>query len=277
MSDCGGYDNTMAVTLGLGVMQAYNYFDAWYNSKPYQINLGQYKIVDIISVHEAEYIHDVPWGFTAYGSLSGQPPYNSLVILRGTQTSDEAFYDMDWSPTPCILNNRQYGQAGEGVYDYYTEADPGFNSLEQNIGAAISKLAGKTNYPNWYFAGHSLGGALITLSAMDAVVSGWYGTQPNPTTTLYTYGSLHVGDQNFANAFAKAVPAAYRVANLADWVPSLVGLEEDTPGYVHVGLPVTFLWQKDMDWANHSMQDTYLRTLQNFSKVLQCGTRLYPQ
>jgi predicted lipase len=276
MSDCGNYDNTMANTLGLGVIQAYNYYTAWNNDEPYQITLGQYQIQDIISVHEATSLEDVPWGFTAYGSFSGSPPFNNLVILRGTQTGDEALFDMDWSPTPCILNGNQYGQAGSGVYDFYTEADPGFNSLQQNIKAAVQNLA-NVNYPSWYFAAHSLGGALITLAAMDAVVSGWYGSQSNPTTTVYTYGSLHVGDQDFATAFANNVPQAYRVANLADWVPSLVGLEDDTPGYVHVGLPVTFLWQKDMDWANHSMQDTYLNTIQNYSNVLKCGPRTYPQ
>jgi hypothetical protein len=82
-------------------------------------------------------------------------------------------------------------------------------------------------YPRWYFAGHSLGGALITLSALDAVANNWFEPQTFPETTVYTYGSLHVGDQDFATAFAQQVPQAYRVANLADWVPSLVGLEAD--------------------------------------------------
>jgi hypothetical protein len=181
MGDCGGYDNTMAVTLGLGVIEAYNYYLAWYNGQPYQIKLGQYRIMDIIGVHEAEFLDDVPWGFTAHGSFSGSPPYNSLVILRGTQTGDETIYDLDWTNTPCILNGTQYGQAGEGVYDFYTEAEVGFNSLQQNTAAAVRKLADKEDYPTWYFAGHSLGGALITLAAMDAVVSGWYGSQSNPS------------------------------------------------------------------------------------------------
>jgi len=297
MGNCGNYDNTMAIILGEGVMQAYYYYQAWENSQSYQITLGKYQIVDIITVFEAaaedapqspasaqrvragapELLSEVPIGFTAYGSYSGSPPYSSLVILRGTQTDEEAFYDMDWTPKPCILNGTQYGNAGTGVYNFYTESDPFINSLEQNIAAAVQKLANAENYPNWYFAGHSLGGALITQAAMDAVVSGWYGSQSNPTTTLYTYGSLHVGDQGFATAFGQAVPEAYRIANLADWVPSLVGLEGDVPGYVHVGLPVTFLWQKDADWANHSMSDTYLNTVTNYSNVLQCGPRQYPQ
>jgi len=305
MGDCGHYDNQMATILGEGVLQAYNYYQAWANSQSYQIKLGKYAIVDIISVFETfgasdvaktrvpalethisapktgadapEVLSEVPIGFTAYGSYSGNPPYSDLVILRGTQTSEEGFYDMDWSMKPCILNGRQYGRAATGVYNFYTKTGPFTNSLEQNMKIAVDRLAKRSYYPRWYFAGHSLGGALITLSALDAVANNWFNAQTLPATTMYTYGSLHVGDQAFATAFTKVVPDAYRVANLADWVPSLVGLEADVQGYVHVGLPVTFLWQKDGDWANHNMKDTYLRTLTDFSRVLQCGERLYPQ
>jgi hypothetical protein len=313
MGNCGNYDNQMAIILGKGVLQAYNYYLAWKKGHSYQITLGNYKVGDIISVFESlgasdvaktrvpalkthtpapqagadapELFSEVPIGFTASGSYSGDPPYNDLVILRGTQTTTESLYDLEWSKTACILkgkqygqlNGKQYGQAAEGIYDFYTRNGPFINSLEENMRAAVNKLARRSYYPRWYFAGHSLGGALITLSALDAVANNWFEPQTFPETTVYTYGSLHVGDQDFATAFAQQVPQAYRVANLADWVPSLVGLEADVQGYVHVGLPVTFLWQKDGDWANHSMEDTYLHTLKCFSRVLQCGERKYPQ
>ena len=297
MGNCGGYDNAMAIILGQGVMQAYNYFQAWLNDKSYKITLGQYKILDIISVFEAAeesevsrsaadapgdaaggpaLFSEVPIGFTAYGSYNGAPPYSNLVILRGTQTDEEAFYDMDWTFKPCILNGTQYGNASTGVYNFYTKGDVITNSLERNVMLAVQKLARTASYPDWYYAAHSLGGGLITLAALDAVVSKWYGLR-TPTTTVYTFASLHVGDAGFASAFAKAIPEAYRIANLADWVPALVGLEADVPGYVHVGLPVTFLWQKDADWANHSMKDTYLNAITNYASVLQCGPRKYPQ
>lgn len=295
MGNCGGYDNAMAIILGQGVIQAYNYYQAWLNDKTYTIKLGQYRVLDIISVFEAAeeseisetdasgnptggpaLFSEVPIGFTAYGSYSGNPPYSNLVILRGTQTDEEAFYDMDWTPKPCILNGMQYGNAATGVYNFYTKRDPFINSLQQNVMAAVQNLARRIPYPNWYFSAHSLGGGLITLAAFDAVANKWFGSQ-TPTTTVYTFASLHVGDASFASAFAKTIPAAYRIANLADWVPALVGLEADVPGYVHVGLPVTFLWQKDADWANHSMNDTYLNAITYYANVLQCGPRKYPQ
>jgi hypothetical protein len=297
METSGGYNNAMAIILGQGVMQAYNYYQAWNNSTHYTITLGQYRILDIISVFEAAedsevsrtpadssggpaggpaLFSEVPIGFTAYGSYSGNPPYSNLVILRGTQTDEEAFYDMDWTFKPCILNGAQYGNASTGVYNFYTKGDGIANSLERNIMIAVQKLARQAYYPNWYFAAHSLGGGLITLAALDAVVSKWFGSQ-TPTTTVYTYASLHVGDAGFATGFARSIPEAYRIANLADWVPSLVGLEADVPGYVHVGLPVTFLWQKDKDWANHNMNDTYLNALIYHPNVLQFGPRKYPQ
>ena len=56
-------------------------------------------------------------------------------------------------------------------------------------------------------------------------------------------GSLHVGDQSFASVYGPLVPASVRVANLCDFVPSLVSLEPVTPTdpYVHVGTEAAFV------------------------------------
>ena len=59
MGDCGHYDNQMAIILGEGVLQAYNYYQAWANDQSYQIKLGKYGIADIISVFETFGTSDV--------------------------------------------------------------------------------------------------------------------------------------------------------------------------------------------------------------------------
>ncbi len=51
----------------------------------------------------------------------------------------------------------------------------------------------------------------------------------------------------------------------------------DAPGYVHVGLLASFLWQTDGDWANHSLADIYLNVVQNHPQVVKLGPRKYPQ
>jgi hypothetical protein len=65
-------------------------------------------------------------------------------------------------------------------------------------------------------------------------------------------------------------------------VPAFTGIEKDTHGYLPVGLECSFLWQtedqlKGGDWANHSLDDVYLETLQKFPGVIKFGPRKYPQ
>ncbi len=74
-------------------------------------------------------------------------------------------------------------------------------------------------------AGHSLGGALVTLLALDMTVN------TKLTVDLYTLASPRVGDLSFHNLFNHVVPNAYRIANRLDIVPQ-------TPPpllYFHVG------------------------------------------
>jgi predicted lipase len=269
------YDSYMAYVLALAVNEAY----AKYNDPTHVIKLGNYKVLDSIYVHELE-VEKVFFGFTATGSYMPAMPSTNIVALRGTQSDDEALEDMDWSFTPCILPNdggSQYGQAGAGVYNFYAGTDYGtVHSLSHSFKSAVSNLDGSIT--DWYIAGHSLGGAAATLGALDSVVSGSY-NNGDVRPKLYTYGSLHVGDADFVASFPEqGVNEVYRVANLADWVPALTGLDGgDTPGYVHVGLECTFLWQKWGDWDNHSLQYTYLKTLKDYPEVIKFGPRQYPQ
>lgn len=83
-----------------------------------------------------------------------------------------------------------------------------------------------------YVTGHSLGGALSTLGALElATRRGWAGGGGGPRIVNYSFGSPRVGNRAFAEAFNAAVPAAWRVVNNNDavaLVPRLVG-------YAHVG------------------------------------------
>ena len=86
------------------------------------------------------------------------------------------------------------------------------------------------------------------MAICKTVLSRAFGSQ---SPLVFTFGSLHVGDQSFATAYNSNVPHTYRIANLCDFVPTMVSLEPVTPSdpYVHVGLPGTFVWQTWDDWA----------------------------
>ena len=77
------------------------------------------------------------------------------------------------------------------------------------------------------------------MAICKTVLSRAFGSQ---SPLVFTFGSLHVGDKSFATAYNSNVLHTYRIANLCDFVPSMVSLEPVTPSdpYVHVGLPGTF-------------------------------------
>jgi len=281
------YNPNLSVTVANAINEAYNDYLAWNNPNnddckfPYNINVPGFTLNQRITVNELGSLCPVPIGFTATGG-SGDilPEPKNILIFRETQTSSEGFTDADWSMTPCFLpsnSKKQFGQAANGIYGFYTGSQLG-TSLEGAVKQAVSELDPSLKL---VIAGHSLGGAIATLAALEIAAAGWYDLGK---IELYTYGSLHVGDSVFVSSFdqfssgsgSNQIQGIFRVANLADWVPAFTGLVADTKGYKHVGLPCTFLWQTDGDWANHSLLHMYLKVVSDFSQVIRFGQRLYP-
>jgi hypothetical protein len=114
------------------------------------------------------------------------------------------------------------------------------------------------------------------MAICKTVLSRAFGSQ---SPLVFTFGSLHVGDKSFATAYNSNVPHTYRIANLCDFVPTMVSLEPVTPSdpYVHVGLPGTFVWQTWDDWGNHSLATIYQPMVQSHWGTIRWGPRNYPQ
>lgn len=274
-SQVAAYDPTMAIVCALGVNTAYYK----YNNPSWKLSFGSYTIVAEIYVFEVAKAGYVFFGFAATGSYNGQPPYNNIVALRGTQSSEEAVFDLaDWSFTPCYLpasSWNAYGNVCTSLYDFYSGTDGVFESLGDSFKKAVQKLPGSRT--DWYVCAHSLGASMAMLGSLDAVVSKSY-NNTNVRPKIYTYGGLTVGDQSFVNALqANGITEIYRLVNLADWVPAFHGATADAAGYVQPGLECNFLWQTGGFWGNHSLTDVYLNTLKNYSNVIKFGPRKYPQ
>jgi pimeloyl-ACP methyl ester carboxylesterase len=65
--------------------------------------------------------------------------------------------------------------------------------------------------------GHSLGGALATLLALDVAANTGLGS----ALTSSTYASPRTGDPSFADTYNQVVPNTVRIANRLDLVPKL--------------------------------------------------------
>jgi triacylglycerol lipase len=240
------YDPTLALTFANAVEAAYDYYD-----NGTAIALTGYSIGAMIYVWEG--LTKTFFGYVATGTPSTSIPEHNLVVFRGTRTKEEAAYDLDWTTVAGTLGGTSCGNVAQGQYDFYTGKIALENSLSESTLAAVTGFA--TASLPIYVCGHSLGGGVATLAALDIVLSNTY---PAASPILYTFGGLHVGDATFASSFATNVQAAFRVVNLADFVPQLTGLSEDDTSYVHVGQQWWFVSYNQYLWENHEMTSSYL-------------------
>lgn len=103
--------------------------------------------------------------------------------------------------------------------------------------AVKSALAEAQTTDHVFVTGHSLGGALATLAALDL------STQMGVRVTMVNFGSPRVGNYEFAKLYDKIVPDSYRVVcdgDVVTGVPKLLFM------YTHVGHEVVIDTQGNM-------------------------------
>ncbi|WP_169978008.1 lipase family protein [Tautonia rosea] len=181
-----------------------------------------------------------------------------IMAFRGTQTQAEWLSNLRSSQTEArhpvtgeALGRVHFGFsniAGQNLRTWAGDGGPSRTPAEVAAELDPSKPC--------YITGHSLGAALATLTAIDVAAKV---DRPSDWLRLYTYAGPRVGDATFAESFARLVPNAYRVANLADTVP-LLPSSKMAEGFSHVGEPWTFLAQFGDLLPNH-VADTYLKAV----------------
>lgn len=234
---------------------------------------------------------------------------NIFVVFRGTQTPAEWFDNFQFKQIDFLSRknntkgiNETFGKISLGFNKMYTEFHPGIlidheliNKISQALEAEARtilekidkfKLEKKSIYEsineffsnvnedntntNVYVTGHSLGGALATIAAMDIAAK----DKLKNTISLYTFASPRVGNNTFADKFNEFVSQeklkGFRFANSEDIVPTLpfpvwfqlgVDLDKKTlsklnraifnemtedvfeDDYQHIGIPIYFTHQ----------------------------------
>lgn len=94
---------------------------------------------------------------------------------------------------------------------------------------------GAETTPKWhiYVTGHSLGGALATLLAIE-LSSSQMAKNGIIFVTMYNFGSPRVGNRRFAEVYNAKVKDSWRIVNHRDIIPTVPRLM----GYCHVEEPV---------------------------------------
>ena len=143
-----------------------------------------------------------------------------VVAFRGSATGRNWFFNAlfgmspVWPEMPC---------PPDAAVHHGFKA--GYESLRKSLFLQVAKLtASHPGVRRILVTGHSLGGALATMAALDFSVR-----YPAFSVFMYTFGAPAVGNEAFADCFARTVQTSYRLVNPND-VIALVLL----PNFKHV-------------------------------------------
>ncbi|WP_127584443.1 lipase family protein [Paenibacillus koleovorans] len=170
-----------------------------------------------------------------------------IVAFRGTSSQS------DWMSNAMARQVKyKYAKDAGWTHHGFTEI---YSSARKNVLAALAKLSDSKRL---FITGHSLGGALATLCALDVASNTKF-----RTPVVYTYGSPRVGNQTFADAFNKRVSVGHRIANQYDVVPHLPPVVYPLPldgtiyYYMHVRELSQLTFQDGSMAANHIIADYF--------------------
>jgi predicted lipase len=138
-----------------------------------------------------------------------------VIALRGTEGILEWIHDAQFLPVRCPFLQAA-GNTDDGFTAMYESLATGADAGSSKLASALSALSFEKPLASLVVCGHSLGGAMATLLALDLTVNTDFGVP-----TVYTYASPRVGDSAFVNLYNRRVPDTLRIANRADLVPKL--------------------------------------------------------
>ncbi|XP_020682703.1 uncharacterized protein LOC110099777 isoform X4 [Dendrobium catenatum] len=174
-----------------------------------------------------------------------------VVAFRGTEQAKWKDLLTDLMFLPAGLNPERLG----GDFKQEVQVHGGFlnayDSVRNRLLMLIKLAIGYheehhlESMPKWnvYVTGHSLGGALATLLALEISTSPM-AKHGMISVTMYNFGSPRVGNRRFADIYNEKVKDSWRVVNHRDIIPTVPRLM----GYCHVAQPV-YLAAGDLEKA----------------------------
>jgi hypothetical protein len=137
-----------------------------------------------------------------------------VIAIRGTEGYMEWIHDAQFLLIPCPFMPSA-GNTEDGFTSMYGSLRIGDDPTSKTVTQAMTPESFKRPVTSVTICGHSLGGALATLLALDVAVN----TPFFPTA--FTYASPRTGDPQFVRTYNHCVPNTSRIANRLDVVPNL--------------------------------------------------------
>ncbi|AWW25577.1 lipase family protein [Acetobacterium carbinolicum] len=164
-----------------------------------------------------------------------------VLAFRGTDSTPNLDSDLDLFqiPFPYVKNA---GSSHRGITRVY-------QSLREEVIEQISQLP---DTKKLYITGHSLGGDLSIMAALDFAVN-----TARKEAIVYTIAAGRPGDRDFVGTYNAHVKNSYRIFNVHDFIPTLPAAEYPAPFteaglfYEHVNASVPIGFQMDNLFLNH--------------------------
>ena len=200
-----------------------------------------------------------------------------VIAIRGTEGIMEWVNDAEFGLVKCPFLIGA-GNTEDGFTDMYTSMRTGTASESPKIAQALATLPYKKQVASLTICGHSLGGALATLLALDVAAN-----TPFKGPAVYTYASPRTGDPLFVSTYNQVVPGTARIAGRLDLVPKL----PLPPLYDHVqhlfelnsiqlSIPPKILVKPELACLHILTTYLYLLSLQSAGPVLPLAGKCVP-
>lgn len=155
----------------------------------------------------------------------------AVVAFRGTEGIKEWLLDAHFDDEPFDRIVPGAGRTEDGFTDMYKSTTVGQGAGAPSVVAGLANAGWKRPVTSLTVCGHSLGGALATLLALDVAANG---VAPFNKPVVYTYASPRTGTTEFAAKYAQMISATYRFVDNVDLVPKLPLADVAGAPYQHV-------------------------------------------
>ncbi len=158
--------------------------------------------------------------------LQAQGSGDAFVVFRGTEGIKEWVQDAQFGDTP-FRRVPDAGRTEDGFTAMYESMRVGNQPGALDVVSALPGILWKQEVTSLTICGHSLGGALATLFAVDVAANA---AAPFNSPTAYTYASPRTGNPDFVTKYTELISTTYRFVDNVDLVPKLPA----APPYKHV-------------------------------------------
>jgi len=153
--------------------------------------------------------------------LQGQGSGDAVVAIRGTEGIKEWVQDGNFGTTP-FERVAGSGCTEDGFTAMYESMTVKLPTGELPVVNALAQIPWKKpGVTSLTICGHSLGGSLATLFALDVAANA---AAPFNTPTVYTYASPRTGNHDFVVKYHQTIASTYRLVDNVDLVPQLPGI-----------------------------------------------------